>query len=64
MKPEEMALVLISLGCPREKSEAMARQLDRRAKQLAERQHRSPEEALAYLLSLMKQGWAANRPNP
>lgn len=37
----------------------MAAQLDRRARQLAEQRDRSYEEALAHLLSLMRQGWAA-----
>jgi hypothetical protein len=37
----------------------MAAQLDKRAKQLAEQKSRSYEEALAHLLALMKQGWAA-----
>jgi hypothetical protein len=37
----------------------MASQLDKRARQLAQQQGRTYEEALAHLLSLMKQGWAA-----
>jgi cell division protein ZapA (FtsZ GTPase activity inhibitor) len=37
----------------------MAAQLDKRARQLAEQKGRSHEEALAHLLALMKQGWAA-----
>ena len=37
----------------------MATQLDKRAKQLAEQKNKSYEEAMAYLLDLMKQGWAA-----
>jgi hypothetical protein len=37
----------------------MAEQLDKRARQLAEQKGRSYEDALAHLLSLMKQGWAA-----
>ena len=37
----------------------MATQLDKRARQLAEQKARSYEEALAHLLKLMRQGWAA-----
>ena len=37
----------------------MASQLDKRARQLAAQKNKSYEEALAHLLSLMKQGWAA-----
>jgi hypothetical protein len=59
MNPSELAPVLISLGCPREKSLEMASQLDRRAQQLAKQKNKSYEEAMAHLLNLMKQGWAA-----
>ena len=54
-----LAEALVALGCPREKSAGMAAQLDKRARQLAAQKHRSREQALAHLLSLMKQGWAA-----
>jgi len=54
-----LAKTLTALGCPAEKSAEMAAQLDKRAKQLAGQKGRSYEEALAHLLSLMKQGWAA-----
>jgi hypothetical protein len=37
----------------------MAEQLDKRAQQLATEKQRSHAEALAHLLALMKQGWAA-----
>jgi len=37
----------------------MAAQLDKRARQLAEQKNRSYEEALAHVLGLMRQGWAA-----
>ena len=37
----------------------MASQLDKRAKQLAKQKNKSYEEAMAHLLNLMKQGWAA-----
>lgn len=60
MELTELAAVLVALGCPEQKSAAMAAQLDKRAKQLAEHKGRSYDEALAHLLSLMRQGWAAN----
>ena len=59
MNLSELASVLVETGCPREKSSEMAAQLDKRAKQLAERKGRTYEEAVAHLLNLMKQGWAA-----
>jgi uncharacterized Zn finger protein len=59
MDLHELAAVLVALGCPREKSDEMAAQLDKRARQLAERKQRSYEEALEHLLGLMRQGWAA-----
>ena len=55
----QLAALLISLGCPSEKSAEMAAQLDKRARQLAVEKGRSYEEALKHLLTLMKQGWAA-----
>jgi len=55
----ELAALLVQLGCPAEKSREMAGQLDKRARQLAEQKKRSYDEALAHLLALMKQGWAA-----
>ena len=42
----------------------MASQLDKRARQLAEQKDRTYEEALAHLLGLMKQGWAAKEKEP
>jgi hypothetical protein len=59
MTTAEIAPVLVSLGCPPEKSLEMASQLDKRAQQLAEQNNKSYEEAMAHLLNLMKQGWAA-----
>jgi hypothetical protein len=55
----ELAKILVALGCPAEKSGEMAAQLDKRARQLAAEKGRTYEEALKYLLTLMKQGWAA-----
>ena len=59
MQRTELAALLISLGCPPEKAGEMAAQLDRRARQLAERKHRSYDDALAHLLCLLREGWAA-----
>jgi hypothetical protein len=59
MTPKELAPVLEALGCPPRKSLEMAAQLDKRAQQLAEQKQRSYDEALKHLLSLMRQGWAA-----
>lgn len=59
MNPSELGQLLVLLGCPSEKSVEMAAQLDKRARQLAEQKDRPYEEALAHLLNLMKQGWAA-----
>ncbi len=56
LKP--LAAALVGLGCPAEKSQAMAAQLDKRARQLAAQKGRSYEAALAHLLGLMRQGWA------
>jgi len=54
-----LAAVLVSMGCPENKSEEMAAQLEKRARQLSEQTGRSHEEAMAHLLKLMQQGWAA-----
>ncbi len=55
----QLATALTALGCPREKSSEMAAQLDKRARQLAGQKNRTYDEALAHLLELMRQGWAA-----
>jgi len=52
----ELAAMLVALGCPAEKSGAMAAQLDKRAHQLAEQKNKTYDQALAHLLNLMKQG--------
>ena len=57
----ELAQVLIALGCPAGKSAEMAAQLDKRARQLAAEKNRSYDDALTHLLTLMKQGWAAQK---
>ncbi len=59
METSQLAAALVALGCPPEKSAAMAAQLDKRARQLAEQKGRGYDEALAHLIALMKQGWAA-----
>jgi hypothetical protein len=59
MNQSELAALLVTMGCPQEKSAEMAGQLDKRARQLAEEKGRTYEEAMAHLLGLMKQGWAA-----
>jgi hypothetical protein len=62
MEMNELARALVALGCPAEKSAEMALQLDKRAKQLAAQKGRTYEEAMAHLLQLMQQGWAAREP--
>ncbi len=59
MDISDLAKVLVTLGCPADKSAEMAAQLDKRARQLAGQKGRTYEDALAHLLNLMKQGWAA-----
>ena len=59
MRPEELGAVLVSLGCPQEKSLEMAAQLDKRARQLSVDGRQTYQSALVHLLVLMKQGWAA-----
>ena len=59
MNLSELAAVLVALGCPADKSQEMASQLDKRAKQMAVLKETTYEEAMAHLLGLMKQGWAA-----
>ena len=55
----DLAALLVHMGCPSPKSAEMAAQLDKRARQLAEQKGRTYEQAMAHLLNLMKQGWAA-----
>jgi hypothetical protein len=56
---DQLASALAALGCPKDKSLEMAAQLDKRARQLAGEKGKTYEEAIAHLLGLMKQGWAA-----
>ena len=59
MSLEKLAQLLEAMGCPAPKSAEMASQLDRRARQLSQRRGRPYEDALAHLLGLLRQGWAA-----
>lgn len=59
MSEEELAAVLVTMGCPADKAGEMAAQLNKRASQLAEQKGRSYDEALTHLIGLMRQGWAA-----
>jgi len=61
MEISDLAKILVALGCPSERSVEMAGQLDKRAKQLAAGKNRTYEDALTHLLTLMKQGWAAQK---
>ena len=58
MTQTELAAMLVRLGCPAEKAELMAGQLDRRARMDAARKSISYEAALEHLVGLMAQGWA------
>jgi len=59
MNQDQLAQLIVTLGCPADKSAEMAAQLDKRAHQLAKEKGRTYDEALTHLLGLMKQGWAA-----
>ena len=61
MDLNELATLLVGMGCPQGKAAEMAAQLDKRARQLAEQKGRSYEDALAHLLELMRQGWAGKQ---
>jgi hypothetical protein len=68
MTHAELAEVLKRLGCPPGKAQAMAKQLDRKARMDADRKREPYEETLRHLVGLMAQGWAAQnretgRPN-
>ena len=49
------------MGCPEAKADEMAAQLVKRSGQLAKERDISREKAMAYLLNLMRQGWAAKK---
>ncbi len=54
-----LAEVLKAMGCPEERCGLMAAQLEKRAGQLALEHNQTRDRALAHLLGLMRQGWAA-----
>ena len=54
----EIETFIRSLGAPSDQAPDMARQLDKRARQLASERGQPYEESLAHLIALMKQGWA------
>ncbi len=54
----ELASLLVTMGCPADKSLEMAGQLHKRARQLAQQKGKTDEEAMGHLLNLMRQGWA------
>lgn len=64
MELDELTQALKGLGCPPEKAAEMAAQLDKRACQLAAQRGQAYESALAYLMNLMGQGWAAQEREP
>ena len=55
----QLEALLRQFGCPPDKTDVLASQLDKRAHQLASVKGKSYEESLMHLLSLMRQGWAA-----
>jgi hypothetical protein len=59
MEIPALAEALTALGCPPGQSHEMARMLHRRAGQLAATGGQTRMQAVAHLLGLMKQGWAA-----
>jgi uncharacterized Zn finger protein len=59
MDLQQLAQVMVALGCPPDKAPEMAAQLDKRARQLSELKGRTYDEAMTHLLGLMRQGWAA-----
>lgn len=63
MTHDELNQFLKSLGIPEENLEVMSSQLEKRAQQIAEKKNQSYEEALIYLITLLKQGWAAKQKN-
>jgi hypothetical protein len=57
----ELASALETLGCPASKSAEMASQLDKRARQLAEKKHRSYDEALVHFAGIDAPGLGCER---
>ena len=59
----DLAQLLITMGCPEAKAGEMAAQLAKRSRQLAVDRKIPCNKATAYLLNLMRQGWAAKKLN-
>ena len=59
----DLAQLLITMGCPEAKAGEMAAQLAKRSRQLAVDRNIPCNKATAYLLNLMRQGWAAKKLN-
>ena len=59
----DLAKLLITMGCPEAKAGEMAAQLAKRSRQLAVDRNIPCNKATAYLLNLMRQGWAAKKLN-
>src|ERR1051325_1660227 len=57
----EIERFLRDLGAPADQVADMARQLDKRARQMSEEKQQSFAASLAYLVALMKQGWAGQK---
>ncbi|MEJ5239026.1 MAG: hypothetical protein WHT82_11745 [Limisphaera sp.] len=58
---QSLARLLEGWGCPPQRSLEMARQLDRRADQLARQTGRSKPDAMAHLLRLFQQAASARQ---
>lgn len=64
MELHELAQALSALGLPGDKTEALAAQLDKRARQLAAQRGGTYEEALLHLLKLLREGMGGNAASP
>ncbi len=62
MTVQEIQKKLESLGVPADRSRLVATQLDKRAAQFVEQKKMTREQAEQYLIGLMAQGWAAQKP--
>jgi len=59
----DLAQLMLTMGCPEAKAGEMAAQLAKRSRQLAVERNIPCDKATAYLLNLMRQGWAAKKQN-
>lgn len=64
MKHDELVAFLGSLNIPAENVEGVALQMKKRAEQLMAKRGQSQEEALQYLIGLLKQGWTSRQKPP